>query len=174
MKKKALSFYCITLMLFCQILLCCDAAGALSENGSSAISDNCDQVKTLLRNVQHSDSRTRVYIGGYYEKFLSKFIKPLNLRLVNNNVEPSDVTNNLISNQNSFATAQINFKDDFIEYQKSLEELINSDCKSHPQDFYNLLVTVREKRQTMVSDIAKATELIQKHVELVRQLKGTL
>lgn len=174
MKKKALSLYCIMFMVFCQVLLCCGAVKAISENGLSTISNNCEQIKTALRNVQHSDSRTRVYIGGYYEKFLSKFIKPLNLRLVNNNVEPSEVTNNLISNQNSFATAQINFKDDFIEYQKLLEELINSDCKNHPQDFYNLLVTVRDKRQTMVSDITKATELMQRHIELVNQLKGTL
>lgn len=172
MKKKALSFYCITLMLFCQILLCSCVAGALSENGANYIIDNCEQIKTQLRNVQHNDSRARVYIGGYYEKIISKYITPLNVRLTRNNIS-DELAQELMNNQASFATAQTNFKDDFIEYQKSLEELINADC-GNAQDFYNQLVTVREKRQTMVFDINKVSELTSKHIELVRQLRGRL
>ena len=172
MKKKALSFHCITLMLFCQILLCSGVVGALSENGANYIADNCAQIKSRLRDVQHSDSRTRVYLGGYYEKFISKFITPLNVRLTRNNItdEPAP---ELMSNQAAFATAQTNFKDDFIDYQKALEDLINADC-GNAQDFYNQLVTVREKRQTMVFDINKLTELTNRHLELVRQLRGRL
>ena len=172
MKKKALSFYCITLMLFCQILLCCGAVRALSENGANYIVDNCEQIKTKLRNVQHNDSRARVYIGGYYEKFISKYITPLNVRLTRNNITDAPAPE-LMSNQAAFATAQTNFKDDFIDYQKALEDLINADC-GNSQDFYNQLVTVREKRQTMVFDINKISELINKPLELVRQLRGRL
>lgn len=172
MKKKALSSYCIILMLFCQVLLCCGIVNALSDNGSSFISNNCEQIRQALRNVQHSDSRTRVYIGGYYEKFISKYITPLNVRLTRNNITGSPAPE-LMSNQAAFATAQANFKDDFIDYQKELEELISFDC-GNAQGFYAQLGTVREKRQTMVFDIAKVAELTKKHLELARQLRGQL
>lgn len=172
MKKKALSFYCITLMLFCQILLCFGVARALNENGASYISSNCEQIKTKLKNVQHSDSRARVYIGGYYEKFINKYITPLNVRLTRNNITEAPAPE-LMSNQAAFATAQANFKDDFIEYQKGLEELINSDC-GNAHEFYSQLTAVREKRQVMVVDIKKMSELVDKHVGLVRQLRGRL
>ena len=170
MKKKALSFYCITVMLFCQVFLCFAAANALTDDQKNTISDNCDSIKTILHNIQHEDSRARVYLGASYETIRSKYMVPLNHRLVDNGIPAPE----LVSNQASYTAAQDNFKDDFIEYQKSLDELINLDCKANPEGFYQTLTTVREKRQTMVQDINKLDELIEKHFSLVRELKGNL
>lgn len=157
-------------MLFCQVFLCFATVQALTNNQRDAISNNCEQIKNSLRTVQHEDSRARVYLGAAYETIRSKFMVPLNHRLVDNGIPAPD----LVSNQAVFTAAQENFKDDFIDYQKTLEELVGSDCRSNPDAFYQTLESAREKRRIMVQDIAKLSEHIRNHLTLVNELKGKL
>lgn len=167
MRKKRLIFYCIILMFFCQ---CSTGAMAITEAQSEAIVEHCATIKDDLKKVQKEDARVRVYLGGYYETILSKFITPLNVRLVENNLSSAG----LVENQNDFAASRTIFANDFINYQQGLEELVGMDCKEKPEEFYNKLVTVRQKRKTMVQDVLKMRSLISEHVKLVEGLKGKL
>lgn len=170
MKKKVLPFYCAAAVLLGQVFLCFAVANALTDSQKTAISSQCDSIKTILHNIQHEDSRARVYLGASYETIRSKFMVPLNHRLVDNGIPAPD----LVSNQAAYTAAQTNFKDDFIDYQKTLDELIGMDCNSNPDGFYQTLSTAREKRHTMTQDISKLKELIEKHLTLVSELKGQL
>lgn len=167
MRKKRLTFYCIILMFFCQ---CSTGVMAITEAQSEAIVEHCATIKDDLKKVQKEDARVRVYLGGYYETILSKFITPLNVRLVENNLSSAG----LVENQNDFAASRTIFANDFINYQQGLEELVGMDCKEKPEEFYNKLVTVRQKRKTMVQDVLKMRSLISEHVKLVEGLKGKL
>ena len=163
MKKKILTFNCIILMLFCQ---CSGVAMAITDGQKDAIIDRCDSIKDDLKKVQKDDSRVRVYLGGRYETILSKFITPLNVRLVENNLS----TTGLVENQNDFAATKALFADDFVNYQKGLEDLIGLDCKKNPEEFYKKLVSVREKRKIMVQDVLKMRNLISQHIKLVKRV----
>ena len=167
MRKKRLIFYCITLMLICQPVL---LVGAVSDEQKSAIVDHCTEIREDLKNVQKADSRARVYLGGYYETILSKFIMPLNVRLVENNLS----TASFVENQNKFADAKTVFATDFIGYQQDLEELILIDCKKEPAAFYEKLQKVQQKRKTVEQDTLRVRNLISEHVKLVNELKGRL
>lgn len=167
MRKKSLIFYCITFMLICQYPT---GVMAISEAQSAAIVERCDAIKDNLKKVQKDDARTRVYLGGYYETILTKFITPLNVRLVENNLSSAG----LVENQNKFAAAKVVFANDFINYQKGLEELVGMDCKTVPEEFYDKLAVVRQKRKTMTQDVMKMRSLISEHMRLVEGLKGKL
>ncbi len=163
-------------MLFCQIVLCfgvvalseTTAAQELSNNQTAAISSNCSRIKEVLKTVQTSDSRARVYLGSYYEKILNKYIIPLNLRLVKNNQS----TPELVNAQTAFANYFTNFRDDYTDYQRTLENLGNYDCANHPNEFYDLLVETREKRSIMVSDVSKLRQGAVEYINLVKGLKN--
>ena len=144
--------------------------GAITEEQEARIKDHCETIRENLKTVQKRDARARVYLGGYYETILSKYMTPLNVRLVENNI--SNVA--LIENQNSFAKAKAGFAEDFVGYQKALEELVLMDCKNEPGKFYEELEAVRVKRAKMEKDMAKITDLINKHRELVAELKGRM
>lgn len=144
--------------------------GAVSKEQEVIIKDRCETIRENLKTVQKRDAKARVYLGGYYETILSKYMTPLNVRLVENNI--SDVA--LIENQNSFAKAKTGFAEDFVSYQKALEELVLMDCKNEPAKFYEELEAVRAKRAKMEKDMAKITDLINKHRELVTELKGRM
>ena len=154
------------MMGFCLVL----PAGAVSEGQKTAIMENCDKIKETLKTVQHQDSRTRVYLGRYYETILSKYITPLNVRLVENTMINSD----LMDNQDSFSRTRNSFIIDFIEYQKGLEDLVATDCKTEPENFYNKLVKVRERRKVVESDTVVLKELIMTQLNLVKGLREQL
>ena len=163
--KHFVSLLCATLLAATPL-----ATFALTPDQEGAISVHCESIRQTLKTVQHEDSRTRVYLGGYYETILNKFMVPLNLRLVKNNL----VDANLTANQATFSTNKINFNDDFIDYQKSLDELIAIDCKNNPTDFYDKLILVREKRSIMRQDVQALQDDITAHIGFVGALKGQL
>lgn len=167
MKKKIPIFCFVIFMLFCQ---CPTGVMAITSEQSEAIVSHCSSIKDDLKNLQKADSRVRIYLGGYYETILTKFITPLNVRLVENNLS----TAGLVENQNNFAGGKVVFASDFVAYQQELENLINIDCKKEPEEFYKKLEIVREKRKTMVQDVLKMRSLLSKHVKLAEGLRGDL
>lgn len=139
----------------------------LTEEKEAAIMGRCDSIKVALSNLRHNDSRTRVYLGRYYETILTRFIRPLNVRLVENN--SSNV--GLIENQNDFTTNKLKFANDFIIYSQAMEELTTMDCKNEPMSFYQKLTEVRRKRAVVETDTKKMRELMGVQVELVKELE---
>lgn len=140
---------------------------AISGEQEAAIKERCDAIKSDLKTVQYADSRARVYLGRYYEIILSKYITPLNMRLVENNLSDND----LIANQDSFAKARNAFIIDFIEYQRTLEELVGTNCKTEPAKFYELLVKTRSKRKTVANDVVIIRRLTNEQIQLATKLK---
>ena len=131
------------------------------------IQDRCDAIHEELKVLQRNDSRARVYLGRYYETILNRFITPLNVRLVENNLSSTS----FINNQNDFNKARTNFMIDYVEYQKGLEDLVATDCKENPEQFYEKLVDVRTKRATVADDTARLRKLAGRHLDLVKELK---
>ena len=135
-----------------------------------AIVEHCDTIKDDLKKVQKEDARVRVYLGGYYETILTKFITPLNVRLVENNLSSAG----LVENQNSYVETRALFVKDFVSYQQELEELTGIDCKEKPDEFYSKLQLAQQKRKIMSQDALKMRSLISENIKLVNNLKGRL
>ena len=143
-------------------------AGAITDGQKTAIVDNCEAIRDNLKTVQRNDARARVYLGGYYETILTKYIMTLNVRLVENNLSGAA----WVENQNKFAEARGKFVEDFISYQKDLEELVGMDCKKEPVKFYDELEKVRRKRATVAADTERIEKLANEQVKLVEALRG--
>ncbi|MBR3137968.1 hypothetical protein IKG41_01330 [Candidatus Saccharibacteria bacterium] len=143
---------------------------AISETQKNSIIDNCASIKQTLEGIQKTDARARVYLGSYYETILTKFITPLNVRLVENNLSTAE----LVENQNNFASAKTVFTNDYISYQQNLEELVAIDCKTEPESFYDKLIKVRQKRKIMEQDVLKLRSFLSEHIKLVDGIKGKL
>ena len=174
MSRKPLSFNYIILMVFLQVLVGIwggtgvkAAEVTLSEAKKTAIVRQCDAIREELVNLQHADSRARVYLGRYYETLLSDYITPLNVRLVENNLANSG----LIDNQENFARQRTTFVDDFITYQRELEGLVAMDCKAEPGQFYAKLTEVRAGRKKVAESVTKLATLAKKQIELAPKLE---
>lgn len=170
MKKKRIFFCYIIFTLILQVFGGFTSVMAISEAQKNAIFDHCEAISDNLKDVQRADSRTRVYLGRYYETILTKFIMPLNLRLVENNLPGTG----LINNQNDFNKTRADFVSNYIEYQKSLEELVAFDCKADPEGFYEKLVEVRKKRAVVAGETTQLRKLAGEQINLVKALEAKL
>lgn len=140
----------------------------ITSEQKTIIVDHCDTMKDNLKSLQRTDSRARVYLGRYYETILTDFITPLNIRLVENNISDAK----LLDNQTNFAAKRSVFNYDYISYQQSLEELVNTNCKTEPEKFYEKLVITREKRKIVKKDAAKMRDLTDEQKKLVEELRN--
>lgn len=143
---------------------------AITENQEKMIVSKCGEIKEQLKTVQKNDARARVHLGGRYETILTKFIMPLNVRLVENNLSSAE----LIENQNNFAETKNLFSNDYINYQQGLEELVAIDCKNEPKVFYDKLEKVRQKRKIVEQDTLKLRNLLSRHLKMVAELRSKL
>lgn len=140
----------------------------LSQAQRGAISQNCSTIKQSLTQLQKVDSRTRTYLGTTYETILTRFIVPLNLRLVKNN-RPS-----LPNIQSDFTAEQVKFRESYTDYMRGLEELIATDCSVQPDEFYQRLEVVRGKREVLRATTVRLSHLADEQYRAVFDLRSGL
>ena len=146
------------------------SAVELDADQKGAISTNCETIKQSIQQLTRADSKTRVYLGGAYEKALTNFIVPLNLRLTKNNTPNAGLT----SIQSKFAEKRQAFNSAYTNYMKQTEDLLAIDCKSEPEDFYEKLQTARASRATLQQTTLELNSLLHDHIEGVKKLRSGL
>lgn len=139
----------------------------LGAEQKTAIAENCEAIKESLQAVQRNDARARVYLGRKYETILSKYVTPLNVWLVENNLSDAG----LIENQSTLAERRTKFVNDYVAYQQGLEDLVATDCRGESEKFYEKLVAVREQRARVRRDTERMQTLTQEQVKLVKELE---
>ena len=142
----------------------------LTEKQSASIINICSTVRQDLKNLQRTDARARTYFGSIYETISSKYLKPLNIRIVNNDLSNST----LLKLQSDFAEARTNFSEDYIKYSKALEELVDTDCRTEPDVFYDRFVNTREKRAIVSSDVKVLNSILTSIIKNTEKLKESL
>ena len=143
---------------------------ALSPEQSSDLVQNCAQIKQSLHTLQRADARSRSYLGSAYETILTHFIAPLNLRLININ-QPNA---NLTTIHSSIIETRQNFVSEYTTYSQALEDLIASDCYSHPEEFFIKLQDTRRKRANLSATTTTLRNLLSEYLTGVRKLKSTI
>lgn len=141
-----------------------------TEEQLTAVMQNCSNIKQSLAQLQRADSRTRTYLGSAYETIASRFITPLNLRLVKNG---KPVTK-LVQVQTDFTAAQASFRDDYVKYMREMENLVAIDCVNKPEDFYHKLEEVRARREELREVTSKLGELAKEQYQTVDEMKEKL
>ena len=167
MKKISFSIIGVSL-IFCSVFP--SSAHALSEHQKNVISQYCSSMVQGLKTLQHVDVDARVKLGSRYETAISKFMTPLNLRIIKNNLFVPD----LVDLQKSFADRRVDFNNNFTIYSKLLKELISIDCQNHPEDFYNKLLETREARERVRQDVIFLNNVLSKYKETVEKVREEL
>lgn len=143
---------------------------ALSDEQRQVISGECGTIRQVLQNLQKTDAKTRVKLGFEYETILSKYMIPFSSRLAKNSISNSE----FVDIQSEFKDVKQAFSEDFIVYQKNLENLVAYNCSENPDEFYDKLQTLRSDRERVRQDTIKLSNLIKKHQSAVLKMLETL
>ncbi len=146
------------------------SASAISESQKNVISQYCSSMIQNFKTLQHVDVDTRVKLGSRYETAISKFMIPLNLRIIKNNLSVPE----LAELQKSFADHRANFNSNFTKYSKHLDELISINCQNHQEDFYNKLLETREAREDVRKEALQLNSILHKYKEIVEKVRKEL
>lgn len=142
----------------------------ISKTKQNSIVKHCDSIKESLKATQKSDAHARTYLGSIYETIVNRFVTPLNIRLLKNNSSDLELTNL----QTDLVDTRSDFNASFISYSKSLEELINMDCKTSPKEFYSKLEETRKGRKAVDNYTKQMEKLISTHKQKVSKLEKSL
>lgn len=140
----------------------------LSEAQRGAISQNCSTIRQSLEQLQKVDSKIRISLGTTYETIATKFITPLNLRLVRNNLPT------LSTIQSDFTLGQAAFRSSYTDYMRAMEELMAIDCRTEPDHFYDTLVKVRKQREALRESVDHMSALTKAQSKAVKELMEDL
>jgi len=66
------------------------------------------------------------------------------------------------------------FIQQFTDYSKSFEELLQIDCQTQPEDFYEKLVETRKKRTALASIVRTMHDYLENHYTAVEALEEDL
>lgn len=169
MQKKITGIVCLVI-LSSLFILAKTSAIELTVTQRNHIAFNCSSIIDRLKTVQKADAYMRTYLGDRYDAISANFVTPFNHRLLSNNFEETDS-----KSQSTLINEKKDFSNDFIEYQKALESLINSNiCENDQEGFYEMLEGVREKREIVHQDTLKMQETIKEHMQFVNDLKASL
>lgn len=158
---------CIACAVLITLLISTPAEG-LSEAQRGAISQNCATIRQSLEQLQKIDSKTRITLGTTYETIATKFITPLNLRLVKNN-RPT-----LSTIQSDFTLGQTQFRSAYTDYMREMEGLLAINCKTDPDQFYEHLLIARQRREHLRASVNEMLQLTERQAKAVRNLKEQL
>lgn len=145
-------------------------ASAMSSEKSGAISQHCGSIKQSLKALQKTDARSRSYLGSVYETIITKFITPMNMRLV----ESGRLNSNLTDLQSTIVDVRKNFVSAYTSYSQEFEELLLMDCQSNPNAFYEQLNDTRQKRAEVSSITTNLRNLFSEYLTGVRKVRNSL
>jgi len=169
MKRLFSVFFAIT-FIFVTFFAPSAHATDLSDDQKGVISQSCSTIKQSLNTLQRTDSRTRSYLGSAYQTLISDYITPLNVNLARN-ANPSATISALHSN---ILNTREEFIQQFTDYSKSFEELLQIDCQTQPEDFYEKLVETRKKRTALASIVRTMHDYLENHYTAVEALEEDL
>lgn len=122
---------------------------AISQAQSEAITSNCTTLKATLTQLHSNDALLRVNAGQTYESILTKLMKRFNERVAYNNMDHSGLDTVALN----FETTLNVFRSDYVTYEQQLSEVMDIDCSTSPQGFYDAVMLTKTYRSKVREDV---------------------
>lgn len=139
----------------------------LSDHQIELIKSNCVTTKNTLNQLHASDGLLRVNRGQIYESMLTKLMDRFNSRLATNNFG----NGNLVLSAGNYKYMLDKFRTDYKAYEEQLSMALSINCSTQPSDFYYSVVSAREKRLLVHSDVTNLNNYIDRYKSDVLQFE---
>jgi hypothetical protein len=133
------------------------------------ISDRCQSLHLLLDELQRRDLVSRTNLGREYES-VARLFTAFNQRVKNNNLSAQPFEQLAAD----FTAATSQFRSAYVQYDDSLIELQQIDCKDKPADFDAQLARTRELRDATEGAATHANAISGQYRTQMVQLQAEL
>ena len=136
---------------------------------TDVIKANCDAARSSLQRIITSDKISRINRGRAYDQ-MSRLFYNFSERLRQNNIDNQKFTE--LTNEFNMMTAS--FRANYDIYKSSIDMVIDRECQSRPEAFYDSLQNAREKRRQVEADINSLNEIAERYQLAVNELDSLL
>lgn len=141
----------------------------LSSSQIESVRNNCVTAQASLQRLRDSDLIARTIRGRTYND-LNELIKSFNSRIALNGVNAP----NLIAVPATLDQTYRDFYDHYTNYDASMRDVLDVDCKSQPERFYTLFLNVEQQRERIADDISSMRKQIDSYRQSVTDLRTDL
>jgi len=128
----------------------------LPENQVNQIRQNCVRAQSVLNQLHATDALLRTNRGQIYELISTKLMAPLNSRIALNRLGGLKLAASTLEYDKQLTT----FRSSYQQYEESMSETLEINCKEQPLFFYDSVKTTREKRQKLHEDADQLNALL--------------
>lgn len=121
----------------------------LTQNQYELITGNCTALKSTLNQLHSNDALLRINAGQTYESILAKLMRRFNERVAYSNMN-GDELEVVASN---FELTLNTFRNNYVTYERQLSLIMDIDCMTEPQVFYDALMLAREYRNQLHDNV---------------------
>jgi hypothetical protein len=133
------------------------------------ISSHCQQLHSLIDQLQRRDLVSRTNLGREYES-IDNQLSALNTRIHNNNLDNQQFVDLL----GQFNDAVTQFRDAYVHYDDGMNSLENINCQKDPVNFDAQLDQTRQLRDATGGAAERALAITSQYRDLTAQLQTTL
>lgn len=138
-------------------------AASLSDTQLDTIRANCFTARNTLKQLHTSDTILRVNIGQRYESMSTKLMNRFNNRVASNGLQNTS----LLQATREYTAALDDFRAAYSEYEAQLSSTTRIDCNTKPQEFYDAVVSSKEKRDAVHGRVIELGERIKAYASAV-------
>lgn len=144
-------------------------AADLTTTRLKTIQKRCEVLQTTLDQLQRRDLVSRTDLGREYES-INRQISAFILRMNNNGMN----TATLSGPTSDYRNAVIAFREAYIRYDNSMNDLRDIDCRAHAGDFANTLDVTYVLRASVGAEVARAKDALDRYRKAMVTLQKEL
>lgn len=127
----------------------------LTDSQIASIQANCLEVKSNLRILHVNDAVLRVNLGQRYQNIARRLMAPLNSRIALNGLDGVALAQTTVRYNQGIN----DFSKTYAQYEESLQDAIDIDCRTKPVEFYSAVSVARVNRTKVASDVSEMYKL---------------
>lgn len=139
---------------------------AVAMPSDDILKAGCGTAQSVLTQLEKNDTALRINRGRIYNE-LSDLFYAMNARVAVNRLSSAK----LAAITDDYSKTLQEFRTNYGKYDTKVTELMNMECTSKPEDFYNSVVGLRDERIVLQNQVSLLDNLMQNYVSEFKMVR---
>lgn len=142
----------------------------LNDYQISEIRNNCIATQSILTRIHANDALMRVNQKRQYERILTQLMAPMNSRIALNKLDGVALAQTTVAYKKELDV----FVEKYIDYEQTMSDAMQLNCKSQPVAFYDTINVARTKRAAVRESVEKLQNYVRQYHSQFKDFSKTI
>lgn len=136
-----------------------DSALLLTDEQIGLIRTNCVAAQSTMTRIHANDALMWVNLSQQFNAIGSRLMAPLNSRIAANKLDGIDLAQTTVD----YTKEVEEFRAVYRDYEQTMSDALQVDCRNQPVGFYDSVALIREKRVAVHESVKKLQAFVQQY-----------